>query len=107
MEDASTDSSLLSEAAVFLKHFNDLPDRRQRGEVRYPLDEFILLTLLAVLAGADSVVETARFGCRNASFSAGFGRSLTALRRMIASATSSPPTTRRTTSAASSHGRPR
>jgi predicted transposase YbfD/YdcC len=63
MEDTSADSGALSEAVVFLHHFNDLPDPRQRGKVMYPLDEILLLTLLAVLAGADSFVEIARFGC--------------------------------------------
>jgi predicted transposase YbfD/YdcC len=64
MEAAATDSGALSEAVVFLKHFNDLPDPRQRGKVMYPLDEVLLLALLAVLAGADSFVEIARFGCK-------------------------------------------
>ncbi|MCK6454882.1 MAG: transposase family protein, partial [Alphaproteobacteria bacterium] len=40
------------EAVVFLNHFRDLPDPRQRGKVTYPLDEVLLLSLLAVLAGA-------------------------------------------------------
>jgi predicted transposase YbfD/YdcC len=64
MEDTSTDSEALSEAVVFLNHFHDLPDPRQRGKVMYPLDEILLLALLAVLAGADSFVEIARFGCK-------------------------------------------
>src|SRR6195952_5619636 len=64
MEDSSTDSGALSEAVVFLHHFSDLPDPRQRGKVMYPLDEILLLALLAVLAGADSFVEVARFGCK-------------------------------------------
>src|SRR6202165_2464489 len=64
MDDAARDSGALSEAVVFLHHFNDLPDPRQRGKVMYPLDEILLLALLAVLAGADSFVEIARFGCK-------------------------------------------
>jgi hypothetical protein len=64
MEDSATDSGALSEAVVFINHFNDLPDLRQRGKVMYPLDEIHLLALLAVLAGADSFVEIARFGCK-------------------------------------------
>jgi predicted transposase YbfD/YdcC len=64
MEATATDSGALSEAVVFLKHFNDLPDPRQHGKVMYPLDEILLLALLAVLAGADSFVEIARFGCQ-------------------------------------------
>jgi len=64
MDKTSTDRGALAEAVVFLSHFNDLPDPRQRGKVMYPLDEILLLALLAVLAGADSFVEIARFGCK-------------------------------------------
>ena len=64
MDDTATDSGALSEAVVFLNHFKDMPDPRQRGKVMYPLDEILLLALLAVLAGADSFVEIARFGCK-------------------------------------------
>jgi predicted transposase YbfD/YdcC len=64
MGGTATDRGALSEAVVFLNHFNDLPDPRQRGKVMYPLDEILLLALLAVLAGADSFVEIARFGCK-------------------------------------------
>ena len=63
MDDTATDSGALSEAVVFLNHFKDMPDPRQRGKVMYPLDEVLLLALLAVLAGAASFVEIARFGC--------------------------------------------
>jgi hypothetical protein len=51
-----------SETVVFLNHFNDLPDPRQPGKVIYPLDEVLLLCLLAVLAGAESFVDIALFG---------------------------------------------
>lgn len=54
----------LGEAIVFLDHFRSLPDPRQRGKVIYPLDEVLLLCLLAVLAGAESFVEIARFGTK-------------------------------------------
>jgi len=64
MDGTATDRGALSEAVVFLNHFNDMPDPRQRGKVMYPLDEILLLALLAVLAGADSFVEIARFGCK-------------------------------------------
>ena len=50
------------EAVVFLNHFRDLPDPRQPGKVMYPLDEVLLLCLLAVLAGAETFVDIARFG---------------------------------------------
>jgi hypothetical protein len=62
MEDAAPGSQALFETVVFLNHFNDLPDPRQRGKVTYPLEEVLLLALLAVLAGAESFVEIARFG---------------------------------------------
>ena len=62
MDDAAPDNQALFEAVVFLNHFNDMPDPRQRGKVTYPLEEVLLLALLAVLAGAGSFVEIARFG---------------------------------------------
>jgi hypothetical protein len=52
----------LGETLVFLDHFRSLPDPRQRGKVIYPLDEVLLLCLLAILAGAESFVEIACFG---------------------------------------------
>jgi predicted transposase YbfD/YdcC len=58
----------LGETIVFLDHFRALPDPRQRGKVIYPLDEVLLLCLLAVLAGAESFVEIARFGTRKLGF---------------------------------------
>lgn len=54
----------LDEATVFLDHFQCLGDPRQRGKVVYPLDEVLLLSLLAVLAGAESFVDIARFGVK-------------------------------------------
>jgi hypothetical protein len=62
MDEAAQDNEALFEAVVFLNHFNYLPDPRQRGKVTYPLAEVLLLALLAVLAGAESFVEIARFG---------------------------------------------
>jgi len=50
------------EATVFLDYFNDLPDPRQAGKVIYQLNEVLLLSLLAVLAGAESFTDMARFG---------------------------------------------
>jgi predicted transposase YbfD/YdcC len=51
-----------SEALVFLECFADFPDPRQRGKVIYPLEEILLLCLLAVLAGAEGFVDIALFG---------------------------------------------
>jgi predicted transposase YbfD/YdcC len=62
MDDATANEGALFEALVFLHHFSDLPDPRQRGKIMYPLDEVLLLALLAVLAGAESFVDIARFG---------------------------------------------
>jgi predicted transposase YbfD/YdcC len=59
---ATADEGVFGEAVVFLAYFRDLPDPRQRGKVMYPLDEVLLLCLLAVLAGADTFVDIARFG---------------------------------------------
>jgi hypothetical protein len=47
-----------------LSHFKALQDPRQFGKVVYPLDEILLLCLLAVLAGAETFVDIARFGER-------------------------------------------
>jgi len=62
MDEVTKDCGALAEAVVFLNHFNDMPDPRQRGKVMYPLAEVLLLALLAVLAGAESFVDIARFG---------------------------------------------
>ena len=62
MASLAADGEAFAEAVVFLRHFNDLPDPRQRGKVTYPLDEVLLLCLLAVLAGAETFVDIARFG---------------------------------------------
>ena len=52
----------------FLAHFADLPDPRQALKVLYPLDEVLLLTLCAVLCGADGWVSVAMFGRRKVAF---------------------------------------
>jgi predicted transposase YbfD/YdcC len=62
MDDAAADCGALFETVGFLCHFNGLSDPRQRGKVMYPLDEVLLLSLLAVLAGAETFVDIARFG---------------------------------------------
>ena len=64
MDGVAADGGAAFEATVFLSHFNDLSDPRQRGKVTYPLPEVLLLALLAVLAGAESFVDIARFGDR-------------------------------------------
>jgi predicted transposase YbfD/YdcC len=62
MEGTAADCGAFSEAVVFLDYFKDLPDPRQRGKVLYPLDEVLLLCLLAVLAGSEAITDIARFG---------------------------------------------
>jgi predicted transposase YbfD/YdcC len=61
MEDVATSEAIV-ESVVFLEHFRDLSDPRQRGKVIYPLDEILLLCLLAVLAGAETITDIALFG---------------------------------------------
>ena len=58
----------IGEGIVFLDSFRDLPDPRQAGKVRYPLDEILLLCLLAVLAGAETFTDIARFGTKKRDF---------------------------------------
>ena len=62
MEKAAAGCGAFSEAIVFLDYFRDCPDPRQRGKIIYPLDAVLLLCLLAVLGGAETFVDIARFG---------------------------------------------
>jgi predicted transposase YbfD/YdcC len=62
MERAEVEGGALAESVVFLQHFKDLRDPRQGGKVIYPLEEVLLLCLLAVLAGAEAFTDIARFG---------------------------------------------
>ena len=62
MDTAPQDDGPLAETVVFLSYFKDLPDLRQSGKVMYPLAEVLLLCLLAVLAGAETITDIARFG---------------------------------------------
>lgn len=68
METGERDGLALAEAAVFLQFFKDMPDSRQPGKVRYPLDEILLLCLLAVLAGAEAFTDIARYGEKKLDF---------------------------------------
>ena len=60
MDETAVEFGAIQEAIVFLQYFNDLPDPRQPGKVTYPLDEVLLLCLLAVLGGAETFVDIAR-----------------------------------------------
>ncbi len=62
MAEAAADCAAFDETVVFLSHFNDLKDPRQRGKVDYPLEEILLLCLIAVLAGAETITDIALFG---------------------------------------------
>ena len=52
-------------------------------KVVYPLDEVLLLALLAVLAGSDASTDIARFDKNELRFCAGFVPSSVEPRRMI------------------------
>jgi predicted transposase YbfD/YdcC len=54
----------IGEGVIFLDYFRDFPDPRQAGKVVYPLDESLLLCLLAVLAGAETFTDIARIGTK-------------------------------------------
>jgi DDE_Tnp_1-associated/Transposase DDE domain len=56
------DCATFVETTVFLLYFKDMPDHRQAGKVIYPLDQILLLCLLALLAGAEAFADIARFG---------------------------------------------
>lgn len=64
MDNAPDASGTFDETVVFLSHFKDPHDPRQRGKVCYPLEEILLLCLLAVLAGAETITDIAIFGVR-------------------------------------------
>jgi hypothetical protein len=60
MEQAAVALEAIGESIVFLDHFKELPDPRQRGKITYPLGEVLLLRLLAVLGGAETFVRHCR-----------------------------------------------
>jgi predicted transposase YbfD/YdcC len=55
-------SEAVAEGVVFLSYFSDMPDVRQLAKIKYPLAEVLLLCLLAVIAGAETITDIARFG---------------------------------------------
>ncbi len=104
MDGVDFDVGALSEAVVFLEYFRDLPDIRQPSKVIYPLGEVLLLSLLAVLAGAETFVDIARFGDNKQAFCADFGHFVKVHRPTIILATFSQPSTRNSSSAVLSYG---
>jgi predicted transposase YbfD/YdcC len=81
MAEAAADFGSIAEATVFLDYFKILPDPRQQAKVIYRLDELLLLALLAVLAGAESFTDLARFG----------EKKLALLRRFLPFVNGAPP----------------
>ena len=67
MAEAAADCAAFDETVVFLSHFKDLRDPRQQGKVDYPLEEILLLCLIAVLAGAETITDIALFGRKKLS----------------------------------------
>jgi len=94
------DWTAFDETVVFLSHFNDLKDPRQQGKVDYPLEEILLLRLIAVLAGAETITAIALFGRKKLASAL----SPMARRRTTILAISSPCWTTSSSSAASSPG---
>ena len=74
MTEGDATAGALQETTVFLSHFKDLPDYRQKGKVAYPLEEVLLLLLAAALAGAETVADIARFGQAKLAFLQRFRR---------------------------------
>lgn len=62
MDGAGVDGGALGKSVVFLKHFCDLRIHSSAAKKMYPLDEILLLCLLGVLAGAETIVDIGRFG---------------------------------------------
>lgn len=61
MDELAENFAAAAETPCFLQFSKDMPDRRQAGKVIYPLEEILLLCLLAVLAGSEAFTEIARF----------------------------------------------
>src|SRR3984957_16459226 len=64
MDNTLTECAAVDETVVVLNYFKDLHDPRQQGKVCYPLEEILLLCLLAVVAGAETITEIAIFGAK-------------------------------------------
>jgi hypothetical protein len=81
MDSEAADCGALTESIVFFECFTDLEDPRQLGKVIYPLNDVLLLCLLAVLAGAETFTDIALFG----------EKKLHLLRRFLPYANGTPP----------------
>ena len=60
--------ALNSHSIDFLSHFSTLPDPRQQTKLLYPMAEVLLLTLCAVLSGANDWVSISAFGTKKLAF---------------------------------------
>ena len=96
------DCAEFSDAVVFLCYFEDMKDPRQQSKVTYPLDEVLLLCLLAVLIGAETFRDIALFSCKKLDLSCRFRPFKDGAQRTIISATSWPCLTPSNSSAAGS-----
>jgi predicted transposase YbfD/YdcC len=72
MDTVDHEGGCIVDAVVFLEYFRDIPDDRQSAKVKYPLEEVLLLCLMAVIAGAETVTDIARFGHAKLEFLRGF-----------------------------------
>jgi hypothetical protein len=104
MDETAAVAEAFAETIVFLHYFKDLKDPRQQGKVSYPLDEILLLCLLAVLAGAETIVDIALFGRKKWPFCAASAGSRAAPRHTIIWATFLPRSTPCSSNAALQRG---
>src|ERR1700739_2339676 len=81
LQEPSSSPGAQSEALVFLSFFGDLPDPRQAGKVIYPLQEVLLLFLLAGLAGQSASSKSHGPARRRSNFFEGSCRSRMGPRR--------------------------
>jgi DDE family transposase len=59
-----SECAALDVTVVFLSHIESLQDTRQPGKVCYPVDGRLLLCLLAVRAGAETIADIAVLGVK-------------------------------------------
>jgi len=104
MDGETAGCAVFAETVVFLSYFKDLQDPRQQGKVAYPLDEILLLCLLAVLAGAETFVDIALFGSKKLGLLRRFRPFAQGTPATITSVISLPYSTPNSSSTASSPG---
>jgi hypothetical protein len=107
MNGVAADWRAFGEAVVFLRYFKDMPVPHQRGKITCPLDDVLLPSLRAVLAGAETFADIACFGARKLALLPHFQRYCDGTPSPVTLAIASPPSTPDISSAASSPGWPR